>query len=105
MSTLDGLHARLETQLDTLDLVLAGATPALTDARPASGDWSAREKLAHLARHATVFLERLARILTEDSPRVGRYRAEDDPDWPRWSDLPLDETVHRLRDVRARLIA
>ena len=99
MSTLDGLHARLETQLDTLDLV-----PGLA-ARVRGGDWSARENLAHLARHATVFLERLARILTEDSPRVGRYRAEDDPDWPRWSDLPLDETVHRLRDVRARLIA
>ena len=105
VSALDGLVARLETQLDTLDLVLAGATPALLDARPASGDWSARENLAHLARHATVFLERLARILTEDSPRVGRYRAEDDPDWPRWSDLPLDETLRRLRDVRARLIA
>src|SRR5207244_11071423 len=76
---------------DLLDLVLAGATPALTDARPASGDWSAREKLAHLARHATVFLERLARILTEDSPRVGRYRAEDDPDWPRRSEEHTSE--------------
>jgi hypothetical protein len=104
-NALEALRARLETQLDALDLILAGATPALLDARPASGDWSARENLAHLARHATVFLERLERILTEESPRLGRYRAEDDPDWPRWSGLSLDETLQRLKDVRHRLIA
>jgi uncharacterized damage-inducible protein DinB len=105
VSTLDTVQARLATQLEALDLILAGATPALLDARPASGDWSARENLAHLARHATVFLERLERILTEESPRLGRYRAEDDPDWPRWSGLPLDEALHRLRSARSRLIA
>jgi len=105
VSTRDAVHARLDSQLDALDLVLAGATPALLDARPASGDWSARENLVHLARHATVFLERLARILAEERPRLGRYRAEDDPDWPQWSGLPLDETLRRLADVRSRLIA
>jgi uncharacterized damage-inducible protein DinB len=98
------VQARLETQLDALELVLAGVTPALLDARPASGDWSARENLAHLARHASVFLERLQRIPVEDRPRLGRYRAEDDPEWPEWSALPLDETLRRLRDARRRLI-
>ena len=105
MSALDTVQARLATQLEALNLILAGATPALLDARPASGDWSARENLAHLARHATVFLERLERILTEETPRVGRYRAEDDPDWPWWSGLSLDDTLQRLKDVRQRLIA
>jgi hypothetical protein len=57
------------------------------------------------ARHATVFLERLERIPTEETPRVGRYRAEDDPDWPGWSGLSLDDTLQRLKDVRQRLIA
>jgi hypothetical protein len=105
VSALDRLHARLDTQLDALDLILAGATPALLDARPASGDWSARENLAHLARHATVFVERLERVLVEERPRLDRYRAEDDPDWPRWSGLSLDDTLQRLKDVRHRLIA
>ena len=105
MTARDGVRARLATQLEALDFILAGATPALLDARPASGDWSARENLAHLARHASVFLERLGRILVEERPRLGRYRAEDDPDWPAWSALPWDEALRRLRDVRARLIA
>ena len=97
--------SRLETQLGSLDVVLAGATPDLVDWRPASGDWSARENLAHLARHGTVFLERLDRILNEDTPKLGRYRAEDDPEWPQWSGLPLDEVLRRLKDARRRLIA
>jgi uncharacterized damage-inducible protein DinB len=99
------VHARLETQLEALGVVLARATPALLDWRPASGDWSARENLAHLARHCTVFLQRLERIVHEDNPRLGRYRAEDDPDWPQWSALPGDEVLRRLTDARQRLIA
>jgi len=81
VSAFDSMYSRLETQLESLDVVLAGATTALVDWRPASGDWSARENLAHLARHGTVFLERLDRILNEDTPKLGRYRAEDDPEW------------------------
>ena len=96
---------RLETQLDALDVVLAGATPEQIGRRPASGDWSARENIAHLARHAAVFLERLDRILREDAPRLGRYRAEDDPEWPDWEGLSSDEAVRRLRSVRRELIA
>jgi uncharacterized damage-inducible protein DinB len=99
------MYARLEGQQESLDVVLAGATPDVVDRRPASGDWSARENLAHLARHSTVFLGRLERILKEDAPRLGRYRAEDDPEWAQWSGLPLDEVLRRLKDARHRLIA
>lgn len=104
MSTSESILPRLETQLDALDVVLAGTTPAVVNSRSASGEWSARENLAHLARHSTVFLERLDRILREDAPRLGRYRAEEDPDWPDWSALPLDDVLRRLKDARRRLI-
>jgi uncharacterized damage-inducible protein DinB len=99
------LVARLETQLDALDAVLAGATAEALEARPRADEWSARENLAHLARHAHVFLERLRRIVDEDRPRLGRYRAEEDPEWPAWQRLPLTDVVSRLRDVRRRLLA
>ena len=75
MSGSASVQSRLETQLEALDVVLVGTTPALLDWRPASGDWSARENLAHLARHGIVFLERLDRILREETPRLGRYSA------------------------------
>jgi len=101
---LDSVYARLETQLDALDVVLAGATPSLVDWSPTSGEWSARENLAHLARHATVFVERLDLVLREEVPNLGRYRAEDDPEWNEWSGLTLDEVLRRLKDVRRLLV-
>jgi hypothetical protein len=97
--------ARLETQLAALDAILAGATTGDLEARPRAGEWSARENLAHLARHAHVFLERIRRIAAEDRPHLGRYRAEDDPEWPAWRPLPLAEVVSRLHAARRRLLA
>jgi len=99
------LVARLATQLDALGFVLARATPTALEARPRPEEWSARENLAHLARHHAVFLERLRRLLAEDHPPLGRYRAEEDPEWPAWAALPLDEALDRLRALRAELVA
>jgi hypothetical protein len=98
------LVARLDAQLDSLRLILAQATPATLEARPRPDEWSAREHLAHLARHQAVFLGRLRRLLAEDRPALGRYRAEDDPEWPAWAALPLDEILGRIRAVRADLL-
>lgn len=94
---------RLETQLDSLNLILREASSQVIEHRPASGKWSARENLAHLARYHEVFLERLRRILEEGNPRLGRYRAEDDPQWPQWVAMPAAEVLARLKSLRAEL--
>jgi hypothetical protein len=96
--------ARLGTQLEVLPLILAGASPAGLAFRPPSGKWSAHQNLAHLARHHELFLQRLNRVLEEDRPLLGRYQAEEDPDWPRWSALGTDEVLARLRQFRAEII-
>jgi hypothetical protein len=98
------LAARLDTQLDSLPLVLRGAADAFTRRGP-SGKWSAHENLAHVGRQHEVFLERLRRILEEDEPQLERYRAEDDPEWPRWQALPADEMLARLLALRRELAA
>ena len=104
MSVPASLVSRLTTQLDSLGVVLARATPAAVEARPRSEEWSARENLAHLARHHAIFLARLRRLLAEDRPALGRYRAEEDPEWPAWAALPLGEVLDRLRALRAELV-
>ena len=102
---------RLRTQLDVLPLLLAatagdgGVDEAAAERRPAPGKWSAREQLAHLARHHEVTGERLRRILAEPEPALPRYRAEDDPEWPRWAALPLATITGRLAALRAELVA
>ena len=100
----ESLRSRLAHQLDALALVLRDAEPADLEWRPPDGRWSARENLAHAARHQEVLRERLERILAEERPRLPRYRAEDDPAWPGWAALPLDEVLARLRGARAALV-
>jgi len=95
---------RLQTQLEVIPFLLDGATPEALMTRPGSGQWSAQENLAHLARHHAVFLERLHRILEESAPRLGRYRAEEDQAWPEWSCLPIEEILARLKSLRAEVI-
>jgi uncharacterized damage-inducible protein DinB len=95
---------RLETQLEVIPVLLAGVSEESIVARPVSGRWSAGENLAHLARQHAVFLERLHRIQEEDSPNLGRYRAEEDPAWPEWSGLSLEEILARLKALRAEIV-
>lgn len=97
------LH-RLETQLEVIPLLLRGATTEAVLFRMRSGKWSAHENLAHLARHHSVFLERLNRILVEDAPKLDRYRAEDDSAWPEWSGLSTEEVLSRLKQLRADVV-
>jgi len=95
---------RVAIQLDVLPMLLAGARPEQIEARPSPEKWSARENLAHLARHHSLFLERIARILAEETPDLGRYRAEEDPEWPEWRALPLEEILARLDAPRRRIL-
>ncbi len=101
----DPTRVRLRTQLEALDVVLAGVPDERLSRRPPSGKWSALENLAHLGRHHEVMLARLERIAADDAPRLDRYRAEDDPEWPRWQALTAGEVLARLRTLRAGLVA
>ena len=96
---------RLETQVEAIPLLLSGATSEAIMARPVSGQWSAHENLAHLARHHEVFLERLHRILAESAPQLGRYCAGEDSAWSEWSSLSVEEVLIRLKALRGEIIS
>ena len=98
------LHHRLHPGLETLDWLLERHPPEAFDRATAEGKWSARENLAHLARYHVLFLERLERLLLEESPAFPRYRAEEDPEWPEWRSRPLDELARRFRRHRQDLL-
>jgi len=97
---------RCETQLQDFlaealrDIPLKNLSPAT-----ASGKWSAREQLAHLARYHQIFLARIDRILNEPSPAFARYRAEEDPEWPRWQSMPAQQILANLSSLRTKLMA
>src|ERR1051326_7191822 len=96
---------RCETQLqDFLAEALRGVAPESLSLRPNPDKWSARENLAHLARYHEVFLDRIERMLAGQAPVFNRYRAEEDPEWPKWSDRPASDVLAELASLRARLI-
>lgn len=94
---------RLSTQLDALDLLLDGLSESDMHQRPEPGKWSVHEHLAHLGRYHEVFLMRLERILIEEAPALGRYRAEDDPEFSSWTALNTDQVLQRLYTCRRNL--
>lgn len=95
---------RLATQLECVPLVLGGRSQDAVIRCPASGKWSARENLAHLARIHEIYLERIRRMLSEERPVLNRYKAEEDPEWPQWAALPMDEVLRRLQRLRGELL-
>jgi len=97
---------RCETQLqDFLAVTLSGVAADTLSAHVVPGKWSAHEQLAHLARYHQIFLQRIDRILTEQSPEFPRYRAEDDPEWPAWTSLTTPQLLVRISSMRAKLMA
>jgi hypothetical protein len=58
---------------DAVRAALEGAGPHDLDARPAAGEWTAREIVHHLADSETVSTIRLRRLLAEDAPHIVAY--------------------------------
>ena len=97
---------RCETQLqDFLAEALRGVALDSLTAKKVPGKWPAHEQLAHLARYHQVFLERINRILAEQAPLFPRYRAEEDPEWPRWTAMPTQQVLVNLSGLRTKLMA
>jgi uncharacterized damage-inducible protein DinB len=100
----ESTRSRLTHQLECLQVVLGNRDAAAIRRRPASGKWSAHENLAHLARIHEIYHARIRRILGEDRPRLSRYNAEEDPEWPRWAGMPTEGVVERLKALRDEII-
>jgi uncharacterized damage-inducible protein DinB len=105
MALAESLAARLATQLESLELVLDNTTPTALKTRPKSGKWSAHENLAHLVQHHRATMDRIRRILAEDSPQLPSYSAEKDSEWPALAAETTEEVLRRLRAARGEMIA
>ena len=96
--------SRLGTQLDTLPLLTEGLNADTLAQRPPSNKWSIHEHIAHLGRYHEVFLERLGRILYEDKPDLGRYRADNDSGFDSWTKLSSEDVWEDLQARRTELL-
>lgn len=104
MSSRDALALRLTSQSRTLMAVAESADAAVFNRRPPSDKWSAREQFAHVTRVHDAFVARVRRILDEDSPLLNAYRAEADPEWPRWQQLSRDVLMQEFKQKREEVL-
>lgn len=99
------LYIRLAHQLSSFRAWIADVDPRDLEWRPPSGKWSALLNLAHVGRHHEVTLERIARVVGEDSPVFPRYDEAEDPDWERWRSLTAQQVWAALEERRAALVS
>ena len=95
---------RLQYQHTTIRELIAGLTEQQLKQAIRPGKWSAFDNIAHLACYQPVFLLRLERIRTEDTPTFERYVADTDPLFPEYQQQPLGKLLSGLDTERALLM-
>jgi DinB superfamily len=96
--------SRLASQFGSWALIVGDFALPNVDRAPAPGKWAARQHLAHIARMHEVYARRIDSILSEETSTLPAYRAETDPEWPKWEALPGVEIFDRARALRSRMI-
>lgn len=94
---------RLQYQHTTIRELIAGLTEHELRREVQPGKWSAFDNIAHLGCYQPVFLLRLERIQTQDSPAFERYVADNDPLFADYRDLPLEKLLPAM-DARRGVI-
>jgi uncharacterized damage-inducible protein DinB len=76
--------SRLQSQADTIEVLLTGLNAWQIQNRIDEEKWSVHEHLAHLGRYQEIFFERMQLIRQGESPHFPRYSAETDVEFPAW---------------------
>lgn len=98
------LLTKLKTQYKEIDDLLVVLSSKQVLKRPNTDKWSILENMAHLARYQEVFLQRMLRILSQENPKLERYKAENDPSFASWQNLSQAEVIKKLERSRLDLI-
>jgi len=104
MATYPSISHRLTHQYQQIYPLLTGLSPEFVEKDHRGGKWSIREELAHLGRYQEYFEGRIKRILEEDGPRLGSYRAEEDKGFPAWLEKSLEDIHTHSEESRKRLL-
>jgi uncharacterized protein (TIGR03083 family) len=96
---------KLEAQGAEIRRLCAGLEEDAIAKRPASGKWSVKEVLAHIARIQEVFEGRLEALLTQEKPPIVSYSPERDADFEAVAAKTSPELLKLFDAGRARLVA
>lgn len=103
MSISEHILTRLKVQHLGIPIYIEGLNETQLHQEPFPGKWSIHNQIAHLGSYQIAFLARLEKILKEDNPGFGRYRAEDDPNFATWQAKANNDMIHQLFEERNEL--
>jgi hypothetical protein len=94
------LIERYKTGPTVVEEALAGITDAELDARPESGEWTAREVVHHLGDSEMTSAIRLRRLLAEDNPTIVGYDEEEFARRLFYGERAIEASLEAMRAAR-----
>lgn len=89
----------------TLRTLVRGLSDAELRRRPADGEWSVLEVVAHLGDTEERTIARVRRMLDEDNPTLPGYDQEALAIERRYNEMDFDEALERFERLRAEHVA
>jgi len=94
------ITTRLQYQHESIQELIAGLSEKELKLRIQPDKWSAFEQIVHLTAYQPIFLERLYKIVQEDSPGFERYVADHDAAFHEALQKPLTALLEELSAQR-----
>ena len=103
MKIYTSLSDRLKTQHLAIAEIIKDVQAERMILRPSPEKWNIHDNIAHLTKYQIIFIERINKILDEDVPQFGRYKAEDDPEFETFRKQNDEELVKCLNEQRIKI--
>jgi hypothetical protein len=95
---------RFSQQQKTFEFMMKNISEEALRAHPQAGKWGTLEHVAHLSHYQEITLGRLADLIAGAAATdVTPYRAEDDPEFLAWCQLPTPALLDRYHKARLAL--
>ena len=103
MNIYPSLSQRLKAQSQAIQQLTTGISDYKLNTPPAADKWSALDNIAHLARYQIIFIERMHRILNEDTPAFEGYNGNLDPGFTPYRTMLLSDLLSTIETDRTVL--
>jgi hypothetical protein len=95
---------RLKTQHEVIELLISGLNEEELRFRPIPEKWSVHENIAHLACYQPRVIARTEKILVEDNPAFEGYIPENDPEFPKFFSMSVEELLAHQKEKRTEIV-
>jgi len=94
------LTERLKNQHKTIASIIINLNNRQIQQRFIRDKWSIHENIAHLAKYQPVFIDRIRKILTNEEPEFGAYKADDDDEFEIYCAFTTYELLKKISSDR-----